>query len=148
MSIATVTPRRLPIVRYLRLDAAGAPSLWAERCSSCGARYFDRRLACAGCGGRAFTEEPLPSHGRLGTFTIVHRATPGIATPYVSGVVYLDDGTAVRTNVVGCDPTPDAVRLGMPVRLCTYVAGIDVEGTEAVAFAFEPVPEEGSDGPA
>jgi hypothetical protein len=27
----------------------------------------------------------------------------------------------------------------MPVRLATYVVGTDDEGTEAVAFGFEPV---------
>ena len=28
--------------------------------------------------------------------------------------------------------------LGMPVRLTTFVAGTDDDGTEAVAFGFEP----------
>lgn len=38
-------------------------------------------------------------------------------------------------------PDPEHVRLGMRVRLTTFVAGTDDEGTEAVAFGFEPVTE-------
>jgi hypothetical protein len=30
------------------------------------------------------------------------------------------------------------VQLGMPVKLTTFVAGTDDDGTEAVAFGFEP----------
>ena len=36
------------------------------------------------------------------------------------------------------DADPNHVKVGMPVRLTTYVAGTDDEGTDAVAFAYEP----------
>ena len=58
--------------------------------------------------------------------------------PYVSAVVDLDGGGVVKANIVDIDPTPENVKLGMPVRLTTFVAGTDDEGTEAVAFGFEP----------
>ena len=45
----------------------------------------------------------------------------------------------VKANVVNVEPEPDKVSLGMKVRLTTFVAGTDDEGTEAVAFGFEPV---------
>jgi hypothetical protein len=41
-------------------------------------------------------------------------------------------------------PDPAHVELGMPVRLATFVAGTDDDGTEAVAFAFEPVSGKGT----
>lgn len=59
--------------------------------------------------------------------------------PYVSAVVETDDGTSVRSNVVNCSPDPETVTLGMKVRLTTYPIGRDDEGTEAVAFGYEPV---------
>ena len=68
----------------------------------------------------------------------MHRAAPGVPTPYVSVVVDLDGGGVVKANLVNVEPDPDHVRFGMPVRLTTYVAGTDDEGTEAVAFAYEP----------
>jgi hypothetical protein len=39
---------------------------------------------------------------------------------------------------VDVEPDPEHVRLGMPLRLTTFVAGVDEAGTEAVAFAFAP----------
>ena len=67
------------------------------------------------------------------------RAAPGVPTPYVSAVVDLDGGGVVKANIVDVDPDPAKIELGMPVRLTTFVAGTDDEGTEAVAFGFAPV---------
>ena len=58
--------------------------------------------------------------------------------PFVSAIVKTDDGTWVRSNVVNCDPTPEAVQLGMRVRLTAYPIGTDDDGIEAVAFGYEP----------
>ena len=44
---------RLPIVDYLQIG--DDPHLVANECTDCGARYFDRRNACAKCGRTAFT---------------------------------------------------------------------------------------------
>lgn len=127
---------RIPMVDYLVVDA-DEPHLVAHTCTACAARYLERRNGCGRCGGRTFERSDLNRHGRLRTFSIVHRA-PGLKEPYVAGVVDLDGGGVVRTNIVGVRPHPAEVRCGMPVRLVTFVAGIDDEGTEAVAFAFEP----------
>jgi uncharacterized protein len=133
----------VPIVDYLCIDGDQA-HLTALACDHCGARYFDHREACASCSRTTgFSRVDLPTEGTVASFTIVHRGAPGVRTPFVSALVRLSDGTAVRTNLVGCPPDPDHVRLGMPVRLVTYHAGVDDEGTIAVAFAFAPT-EEGS----
>jgi uncharacterized OB-fold protein len=129
--------KQVPIVDYLVLDD-GPPHLVATRCASCGAPYFDRRNACARCGATEFTSAPVATQGVVRAFTIVFRAAPGVATPYVAAIVETPDGTRVKSNLVSVDPDPDHVQLGMPVRLTTYVSGTDSEGTEAVCFAFEP----------
>jgi uncharacterized OB-fold protein len=129
--------KQVPIVDYLVLDD-GPPHLMQRRCQACGAGYFDRRNACARCGGLGFDRVPVGGDGEIRTFTIVHRAAPNVATPYVSVVVETADGVQVKSNVVGVDPDPDHVRLGMPVRLTTYVAGTDDDGTEAIGFGYEP----------
>lgn len=128
---------QVPLVDYLVLDDGG-PYLVALECESCGALYFDRRNACGRCGATAFGRRRLSDRGRLRAFTIVHRAAPGIPTPYVSAVVDLDGGGVVKANLVGIPADPDHVKLGMPVRLATFVADTDDEGTEAVAFGFAP----------
>jgi len=128
---------RIPLVDYLVLDD-GDPYLVASASTASGALYFDRRNADAKSGQPGFEPRRLASTGTVRTFTIVHRAAPGVPTPYVSVVVDLDGGGVVKANLVNVDPDPDRVRVGMPVRLTTYVAGTDEEGTEAVAFAYEP----------
>jgi len=128
-------PAQIPLVDYLVLG--DRPHLVAHECTACGARYFDRRNACASCGGTAFGTAEIATEGTLRTFTIVTFAAPGIPTPYVAGVVDCG-GTSVRANIVNVEPTPEAVSLGMAVRLTTFPIGADSEGTEAVGFGFEP----------
>lgn len=129
----------VPIVSYLRLD--DPPVLVAQECDACGARYFDRRNACASCGRRAFHDQVLSRSGRLRSFTIVHRAAPGVAVPFVSTTVELEDGSSVKANLVDVAPDPVQIQLGGPVELTTWIHGTDDEGTQAVAFGFRPTTE-------
>ena len=126
---------QIPLVDYLVLG--DSPHLVAHECATCGARYFDRRNACASCGGTEFGSADISTDGVLRTFTIVSFAAPGIPTPFVAGVVDCD-GTSVRANIVNVEPTPENVHLGMKVRLTTFPIGADSEGTEAIGFGFEP----------
>ncbi len=126
---------QIPLVDDLVLG--DEPHLVAHECTACGARYFDRRNACASCGGADFTKADVPTEGVLRTFTIVTFAAPGIPVPFVAGVVDCG-GTSVRANIVDVDPTPEAVTLGMKVRLATFPIGPDGEGTEAIGFGFAP----------
>jgi uncharacterized OB-fold protein len=57
--------------------------------------------------------------------------------PGLAGLIDLD-GTSVRANVINTEPDADHVSLGMKVRLATYSLGADSNGTEAIAFGFEP----------
>ncbi len=126
---------KVPLVDYLELEPS--PHLVANECTNCGARFFDRRNACAGCFGSDFKPVEIATDGTLRSFTIVAYAAPGIDVPFVAGVVDCA-GTSVRGNVINVTPDPDHVSLGMPVRLATYSMGTDDNGTEAVGFGFEP----------
>lgn len=126
----------VPLVDYLRLEPT--PHLVAHGCDACGARYFDRRNACASCSARSFHDVEVPTEGELRAFTIVAFAAPGVPVPFVAGVVDCG-GTSVRGNVINTEPDPDHVKTGMKLRLATYVVGTDSEGTEAVGFGFEPI---------
>jgi uncharacterized protein len=68
----------------------------------------------------------------------VHRASPDVQVPYISGIVDLEGGGVVKANIVGIDPEPAKLSLGMKVRLTTFPISTDTTGTEAVAFAYEP----------
>ena len=127
---------QIPLVDYLVLG--DEPHLVAHECTSCGARFFDRRNACAGCGRTEFTTADVPTEGEVRTFTIVSFAAPGIPVPFVAAMVDCG-GTSVRANLINVPPDPEHVSLGMRVRLATEVIGTDEQGTDAIGFGFEPL---------
>ena len=90
-------PQQIPLVDYLELG--DDPHLVANECTSCGARFFDRRNACAKCSGTEFRDVEVDREGVLKAFTIVAFAAPGIPVPYVAGLIDCG-GTSVRGNVV------------------------------------------------
>jgi uncharacterized OB-fold protein len=128
--------KQIPLVDYLALG--DDPHLVAHECTSCGARFFDRRNACASCFADDFRSVDVPTEGELQAYTIVAFAAPGVPVPFVAGVIDCA-GTSVRGNVINTEPDPEHVKLGMKVKLATYVVGTDDEGTEAVGFGFEPI---------
>jgi uncharacterized protein len=131
-----VMAKQIPLVDYLVLGEN--PHLVAHECTACGARFFDRRNACASCGATEFKEVDVPTTGEVRAYTIVSFAAPGIPVPFVAAVIDCE-GTSVRGNVINTPPDPDHVSLGMKVRLATEVIGTDDNGTEAVGFGFEPL---------
>ncbi len=128
--------KQIPFVDYLRLEPE--PHLVAHECTACGARYFDRRNACAGCFATEFRDVDLATSGEVAAFTIVSLAAPGVPVPFVAALVDCD-GTSVRANIIDTPPDPEHVHLGMKVRLATQVVGVDSAGTEAIAFGFAPL---------
>jgi uncharacterized OB-fold protein len=126
---------QIPLVDYLVLGSD--PHLTANECTACGARFFDRRNACASCGRTEFAKVDIPTAGEVRAFTIVAFAAPGVPVPYVAALVDCG-GTSVRANLINVDPDPEHVTLGMKVQLATQVIGTDDNGTEAIGFGFEP----------
>ncbi len=126
---------QIPLVDYLVLGER--PHLVANECTACGARFFDRRNACASCSGTEFKKAEIATDGEVRAFTIVTFAAPGIPVPFVSSIVDCD-GTSVRANLINVEASPEHVTLGMKVRFATYSLGADEAGTEAIGFGFEP----------
>jgi uncharacterized OB-fold protein len=110
----------------------------ANECTSCKARFFGRRNACAHCFATEFTPVRVPNTGEVRSFTIVAFAAPGVDVPFVAAIIDCD-GTDVRANLVNVPPDPEHVKLGMKVKLTTFSLGTDEAGTEAIGFGFEPL---------
>lgn len=128
---------QIPVVDYFSLD--GTPHLEAQECENCGALYFGRRNACAKCfKAGPFKVRRLADTGTIRGFSVIQRAAPGLTAPYVSALIDLDGGGSVKGNILNTEASPENIKLGMPVRLTTYSLGTDDDGTEAVAFGFQP----------
>jgi uncharacterized OB-fold protein len=128
--------KQVPLVDYLVLEPE--PHLVAHECTSCGARFFDRRNACANCEADEWKQVSIATAGIVKAYTIVSMAAPGVPVPFVAAVIDCD-GTSVRGNLLDVEPDDKHVQLGMKVELTTTPVGVDSEGTEAVGFGFRPI---------
>jgi len=128
--------KQVPLVEYLALEPE--PHLVANECTGCGARYFDRRNACANCESEDFKKADVATQGIVKAFTIVSMAAPGVPVPFVAAVIDCD-GTSVRGNLIDVEPDDQHVSLGMKVELATTSVGTDDDGVEAVGYGFRPV---------
>ena len=134
----------LPVVPYLVGVEEGDPHLQGQKCAGCGAVFLlerAERTICSSCCARDQLEPfRLADRGTLYVYSIVHRSFPGVETPYISAVVDLENGGTVKGNLIGVEPVPEKITMGMPVEVVYKIAPQkDREGTEYMAYYFQPV---------
>ena len=117
----------------------GTAHVEARRCKDCGAILTRASLACPSCGARdSFETFRVTDTGRLHAYAIVHRSFPGIAVPFISAIVDMDDGTVLKGNLRGLEPEPEAIAFGMKLRIVIDDAGrSDAAGNHYLAYFFE-----------
>lgn len=131
----------LPAVDFLKIPDAGDPYLEGQKCGECGSVYLEARDACGKCGARGkIAPTRLSNEGHLYVYSIVFRSFPGIDVPYVSAIVDLEGGGTLKGNLVGVEPDPAKIKMGMPVRV-VYKDALgrkDREGNSYLSYFFEP----------
>jgi uncharacterized OB-fold protein len=135
--LTTTNPK--PGTRVIRIGADGAVWIEGFRCGACDAVTPDRTMACRACANRAAPEPFRAAEtGKLHTWSVVYRSYPGVAVPFVSAIVDLDDGLSVKGTVRNVEI--DHLRAGMPVQLVYDDAGgvRDAEGAPYIGFHFVP----------
>lgn len=136
-----MSAKPLPVVPYLKIPEDGEPYLEGHKCVSCGATYLGERTVCSKCGDRDQMEAvTLPTKGELYAYSIVHRSFPGIDVPYVSAVVDLEDGTAIKGNLINVEPDPEKIAFGMPVEVVfdDALGRKDKDGNSYLSYFFQP----------
>jgi len=130
----------LPVVPFLKIPAGGDPYLEGQQCRNCGKIFLGERTTCSNCGETGqFEARALAKTGTLYVYSIVHRSFPGIEVPYVSCIVDLDGGGTVKGNLIGVDPVPEKIVMGMPVEVVFETAPRkDAEGNEYLTYYFRP----------
>jgi uncharacterized OB-fold protein len=94
--------------------------LVAQRCADCHSLQFYPRVFCTSCSSRSLEWQELSGKGTLFTFTIVHQPPhPGFAgnVPYIAAIVELAEGVKMPSQVIGIEPDPDALSIGMPLEV-------------------------------
>jgi len=87
------------------------------RCADCAYLIHPPAPYCPRCESRDNAPAAVSGRGTVHSFTVNHQPWDGAATPYVIGLVAIDEQPDVRltTNIVDVDP--DDVRVGMPVEV-------------------------------
>ena len=131
----------LPVVDFLKIPDGGSPYLEGHKCKQCGSVFLGERSNCSKCGARDSMEAAkLSNRGTLYVFSIVHRSFPGVEVPYVSAVVDLEGGGTVKGNLINVEPTPEKIKLGMPVEVVfkDALGRKDREGNSYLSYFFQP----------
>jgi uncharacterized OB-fold protein len=127
-----------------RLDYFPSGKPWREHdgkfhllgmtCRNCGTKAFPAREICSGCGrDDGLSEAELSSEGTLYTFSEVHVAPKGFATPYVIGYVDLADGVRVLGQV---DGTAADLCIGQNVSMHAGTIRKKADGTDVISYRF------------
>lgn len=134
---ALVMPK--PGTGVIRIGSDGQPWVEGFRCAACGAVVAERTMACRACAARPGPEGfRAAGTGTLHTWSVVRRSYPGVAVPFVSAIVDLDDGLTLKGTLREVET--DDLRAGLPVRLVFDDAGgaRDKDGVPYVGFHFVP----------
>jgi uncharacterized protein len=119
-------------------EKAKAHELWLMHCEDCDATYFYPRPICPRCFSRKTHWIQSSGRGTLYAFSIVYRPpTPGFQerVPYVAAMVELEGGARLPTNLVGVEPEPASIHIGMLVEL------VFEEASDTIALPkFRPAP--------
>ena len=127
--VATLGQRALPNPDHTSShfwQSAANGRLVLQRCTSCGTHQFYPRALCTSCAGSTEWVE-ASGRGVLHTYTIIRQnRAEAFATlsPYVVGIVELEEGVRMMTNVVGCEL--DQLRIGMPLEVVLLEAADDI----------------------
>lgn len=132
-------PAKVPIIDFLVVPEKGEPWLLGNRCPKCGTTYLGKRMACSKCSyAGSFEEVQLSKKGKLYVFSVVYQSLPQIKTPYVTCVVDLPEGVAVRGALREVAPDPTKIAFDMDVEMFFETAGVNDEGSQVVSFYFRP----------
>jgi uncharacterized OB-fold protein len=95
------TTEPFTIEQFYKFIAQG--KLMAGKCSKCGKTHLPPRPLCDNCYSQTFTWTPVPSKGKLLTYTVIHIAPQQFqdAAPYAVGIVQLENGSKLPGMITG-----------------------------------------------
>lgn len=111
----------------------------ASKCRQCGKIFFPPRLICSACQSKDFETIILKSKGKVITYTVI-RVPPGPfkdESPYAMGIVELEGGGRITTQIVDCDF--DHLHIGMKVKVEFRRIQADNEAG-VIAYGYKCVP--------
>lgn len=97
-------------------DGVQADELRIQQCTSCGTLHHPPVVRCPRCGSYELGYQVASGRGTVYSSVEVHHPqVPGFDYPVVVGLVELEEGTRLLTELVDIDP--ERVEIGMPVEV-------------------------------
>lgn len=98
-------------------DGTAAGELRIQRCTPCEKFYFYPRPYCPTCHSDQVEWQVVSGKGTLASYNINYRPFPIFETdePQVIALIELDEGVRLMSNIVGVEPLPENLPLGMRV---------------------------------
>jgi hypothetical protein len=110
--------------------------LMGARCLKCNSVFTPPRPTCPHCESTKLTWIELSGKGKIATYTVIHVGPSELSneTPYVIGVVTLNEGPKISCRINGVDPSkPETIKIGSPVAVEFISKG------EKTVLGFHPV---------
>ena len=92
-------------------DAAAEGKLMLKKCSACGEFHHYPRSLCPFCFSDRTQWKQASGRGTIYSYSVMRRAD----VPYVIAYVTMEEGPAMMSNIVDCDP--DTLRIGQAVKV-------------------------------
>lgn len=97
--------------------------LMVSRCTKCGGNYVPPRAICPKCHNDQMEWVDTVGRGTLAAFTVIYSGPTFMVeqgfdrkTPYISGIVALEEGAFISARITGIDPLkPEAIQIGAPL---------------------------------
>jgi uncharacterized OB-fold protein len=97
--------------------------LMAARCAKCGGVYAPPRAICPKCRSEEMEWVETSGRGKLAGFTVIYSGPTFMVeqgfdrkTPYVSGIVELEEGGFISARITGLDVSkPAEIKIGTPL---------------------------------
>jgi uncharacterized OB-fold protein len=116
-------------------EAGGAVHLHGSKCGHCGTAAFPPHPMCPACGAQSGQDTvKLSPVGTLYTFSEIHIAPKGFATPYAVGYVDLPEGVRLFGQI---EATAAELRLGQQVAVTLGPVRADASGRTVVSYKFK-----------
>lgn len=120
LPVPTPTPETAPY-----WDGAAQGELRLQQCDACREYYFYPRPTCPHCHGSEVTWRAVSGRARLVSYVINQRPLPPFDpdTPFVIGLVELEEGPRMMTNIVEVEAVPSALELDMALSVRFVIRG-------------------------
>jgi uncharacterized OB-fold protein len=99
------------IEQFYKFLAEG--KLMAGKCTKCGKIHLPPRPLCDNCYSQTFTWTPMPTQGKLVTYTVIHVAPEQFQhlAPYAVGIIQLPNGSKLPGMITNVPH--DQLKIGM-----------------------------------